>query len=123
MYTFASAPKGYVDQQGVVHEYGPSAMNWQMSAPGLTGRRRNPLGLKGRWETDENGFMRYVPDATDAIFAVASAVGGAAGIYHGYKRTGKVWPAIGYGALGLFLPIIGIPVFFIQGFGKKKGRR
>jgi hypothetical protein len=142
MYTYHNAPKSYVDQQGVVHEYGPGAMNWQYSAPlrsgslkgvGVRGLRgaasgggSSLLGLRGRWVRDpETGMMiGYERDALDYVFGVVAFASGAAGVYHGYKRTGKTWPAVGYGALGLFLPIVGIPVMFIQGFGKrKKGRR
>lgn len=45
---------------------------------------------------------------------------GAAGAYHGYKRTGSAGWAVAYAALGLFFPIIVAPVMVAQGFGKRK---
>lgn len=41
--------------------------------------------------------------------------------YHGYKRTGSVLWALGWGLAGGFAPIVAVPIAVAQGFGKKKG--
>lgn len=48
-------------------------------------------------------------------------VSGAAGIYHGYKRTGSVLWALLYGGIMRVSPVVGWPIALAQGFGKKKG--
>lgn len=60
--------------------------------------------------------------AAGVVATVGSTAGMALGAYHGYKRTGRVWPAIGWSLLGgVFWPIV-IPVIFVQGVGKRKAR-
>lgn len=87
----------------------------------LTGKKTKGLG--GAWVTDENGYARYQPDVVDYVAGVAGLAGAGMGIFHGYKRTGSAWGAVGYGLLGGVLPVVGIPVMLIQGFGKKKRRK
>lgn len=58
--------------------------------------------------------------ALQVIFALASLAGGAAGAYHGYKRSGSWGPAVGWSLGGSILPIIVVPVMLAQGFAKPK---
>lgn len=39
--------------------------------------------------------------------------------YHGYKRTGKVGSAVGWGILGTLFPVITNSVAVAQGYGKR----
>lgn len=54
------------------------------------------------------------------IFAIASLAGGAAGAYHGYKRTGSWGSAVGWSLGGSILPVVVVPVMLAQGFAKPK---
>jgi hypothetical protein len=73
---------------------------------------------------NSTGVPYYVPNIigftkTGTIFFLGATFGG----LHGWRRSGGKWgPAIGYGALTAFLPLVGVGVALFQGFGKK-GRR
>ncbi len=59
----------------------------------------------------------YDTPAMQVYMAVATVVG-AACVYHGYKRTGSVGWAIGWGFFGSMLPIIALPIALAEGYGK-----
>lgn len=61
------------------------------------------------------------PTLRDAIDSEpVSMAAGVAMTYHGYKRTGSIFWALVYGAIGKFSPLIATPIALAQGFGKKK---
>lgn len=83
--------------------------------------RKSLRGLTlGQLDETQVGFA--VPRWVQVAHGVLSMAGGAMGGYHGWKRTHRAWPTVGYAALGVFIPLIGIPVMLAQGFGKRKGR-
>lgn len=63
-----------------------------------------------------------VPGEVDSSFGLwdaAAVVGCAAGVYHGYRRNhGSIGWALGWGLLGVSLPIVSIPLSLAEGFGK-----
>jgi hypothetical protein len=40
--------------------------------------------------------------------------------YHGYRRTGSLFWALVYGALGRWKPAIAVPISIAQGYGQRK---
>lgn len=56
------------------------------------------------------------------IWSGLGVVGGALGVYHGYKRNNSIGWGIWWGLMGSMFPIITLPLAFAQGFGKRKGR-
>jgi hypothetical protein len=70
---------------------------------------------------------RPLADAIDPQYEVptwkrvASGVGAALAVYHGYKRNHESlgW-GIAWGALGALFPLITVPVALAQGFGEEK---
>jgi hypothetical protein len=54
---------------------------------------------------------------------IIGVVGATAGAYHGYRRNKSAGWALAWGVFGYFLPVIALPVAFVQGFGKRRGRR
>lgn len=63
-----------------------------------------------------------IPRWVYITYGLVSLVGYGVGAYHGWKRTEKAWPTIGYSVLTGILPIIGYPVIFAQGFARRKRR-
>jgi len=58
------------------------------------------------------------------FYSALGVVGGAAGIYHGYRRNrGSVGWALGWGFVGSVFPVIALPIMLAQGFGKRKRGR
>lgn len=58
------------------------------------------------------------------FYSVLGMVGGATGIYHGYKRNrNSLGWGLAWGLVGSIFPVITIPVMFAQGFGKRKRGR
>ena len=58
-----------------------------------------------------------------ATMAVSAGIGllvGAATAYHGYKRTGRITGAVGYGTLGYMFPWVTGPVALIQGSVRRR---
>lgn len=56
----------------------------------------------------------------NAALAVLSVAGGAAGAYHGYKRTDSAGWAVGWFVFGSFLPVLALPIALAQGFAEPK---
>lgn len=73
-------------------------------------------------QLDETQVGLAVPRWLQVTHGILSLAGGAMGGYHGWKRSRSALGVVGYGALGVFLPVIGIPVMLAQGFAKRKGR-
>lgn len=65
----------------------------------------------------------FQPSPMFVVWGVLSAASSGASAYHGYKRSGSVGAAIGWGLLGAFFPVITPAVALAQGFGKPKVRR
>lgn len=40
--------------------------------------------------------------------------------FHGYRRTGSIFWALVYGAIGKWKPVVAVPIAVAQGFGTKK---
>lgn len=64
-----------------------------------------------------DAFNVTLDDGTPRTLQYAA---GAACAYHGYRRNRSVFWAVVWGALGLGVPIIAVPVAIAQGFGKRK---
>tara|TARA_Y100000004_G_scaffold80975_1_gene90998 strand:- start:1502 stop:1924 length:423 start_codon:yes stop_codon:yes gene_type:complete len=55
------------------------------------------------------------------FMSVLGTAGLIAGGYHGFKRSGgDLGPTLGYGLFGGALAPLALPIFFFQGFGKRK---
>lgn len=92
----------------------------------MTRTRSTLLGLGMSETTGPAVYLSTAPSVPTVpawlfwTWRIAAVAGAGTGAYHGWKRTGKVWPAVGYSLLGGVLPVVGIPVMFAQGFAKKK---
>jgi hypothetical protein len=62
----------------------------------------------------------FVLPTISPIWRAVGLAGGAAGAYHGYKRTGSVGWAILWSFWGSFGAPLAVPIMLAQGFGKKK---
>jgi len=82
------------------------------ASPGGELGRAGPDGLG---EVDAGG-----PSVRAVAWAVASTVGTAAGVYHGYQRNQSIGWALAWGLFGAVMPIVALPLAVAQGFGKKK---
>ena len=61
------------------------------------------------------------PSLADVLdSAPVKTTGMALGVYHGYRRTGSLWWALIYGAIGHWKPVIGTAIALGQGFGEEK---
>jgi hypothetical protein len=87
--------------------------------------KRSLIGasLRGLGASEDTVAAYTPPVWLGVVYRVAGAAGTIAGAYHGYKRFGSAWGAVGWGLLGgMFWPI-SIPIAFAQGYAKpKKGR-
>jgi hypothetical protein len=58
---------------------------------------------------------------TDTMNSPSVSTGSAMALtYHGYKRTGSIFWALVYGALGYWKPVVMVPIALAQGYGEKK---
>lgn len=84
-------------------------------------------------QTTMNG-LRGLGALNDAVeYPIGSAIGftmlslasGIASAYHGSRRyPRRVWPAVGWGVMGMIFPVITPVVAVAQGYGKpRRGRR
>lgn len=61
------------------------------------------------------------PDLSDIINSPSVSTGSAMALtYHGYRRTGSIFLALVYGALGYWKPVVMVPIAVAQGYGEKK---
>jgi len=68
-----------------------------------------------------NNITKMVHDTAkiNMWWRVLSAISGAACVYHGYKRHNEsIGWALGWGAVGALVPVIGPVIAVAQGFGK-----
>lgn len=79
-------------------------------------RQNGAVGLQGL------GALRDAESAATSmrIWGWLSTASMAASTYHGYKRTGSVGWALGWGILGAIFPVVTPAIAVAQGFGKKK---
>lgn len=84
--------------------------------------RVTPQPMYGIGTTTAQPAAESKVSALQVLFALASLAGGAAGAYHGYKRSGSWGPAIGWSLGGSILPVIVVPVMLAQGFAKPKSQ-
>jgi len=86
--------------------------------------RRALRGVGGLGEAvdDSKSVLGTLTPAQRTAYALLGTAGMGIGLYHGWKRTGSTGWTIGWGLLGAWLPILVIPLAFIQGIGKKEGR-
>jgi hypothetical protein len=61
------------------------------------------------------------PSLRDAIDSEPVSTAAAIALtYHGYRRTGSLFWALVYGALGRWKPAIAVPISIAQGYGQRK---
>ena len=87
--------------------------------PGVYQTTTQPIGPY--FNPGLSGTLKGISSTMSTFYTILSAVGGIAGVYHGYKRTrGSVGWAIGWGIFGGFVAPLAVPLMAAQGFGKPK---
>lgn len=108
-----------------MNDFDKAPRQWPWPTAYLTRKGREMIG--DVVEPKRIGPEAPSPDKPDDIMVPewVRYVGTAAGVacaYHGYRRTGSVWWAIGWSLFGALAFPLAVPIALAQGFGAPKRR-